>query len=262
MAEELQHVQTTAGVQAARRKPANAAQSEPVPGLGDPARSDARPVAAGSTAWRQRVTRRAQVDPRSLLAHPDNYKAHPDQQKQAISSAIDEIGFLGAILVSERSGRILDGHMRVAEAIRTGQPVLPVDYVDAVDDEEELRILGTFDPIGALAVQDQAKLAALADRSKLSSDPLIRMLGGLSRKPAPPDDDEPGGRVVGRAFGPQGGPSKGGKLGQLAEVIYPIVIECATEADQLDLVNRLAAQELAVYTLTPSPSAIGEFRGS
>lgn len=267
MTEERLHAnpeeQAAGGVQAASPNATDAAQDQPSPGDRHHDGPTAGERAPGAPkAWRKRVVAHAEIPPGVLLAHPDNWKAHPDAQKAAIVGAIEEIGFIGEVHVSQRSGRILDGHMRVAEAVRAGQATIPVGYVDCVDDAEELRILATYDPIGSLAIQDASKLASLAARSALKSDSLVQMLGRLPRRPAIPDDDEPGGRVVGAAFGPQGGPMKGGPmkgghLGQLSDVIYPIVVECATEGEQLELLNSFAEDGLAVYTLSPSPSAIG-----
>lgn len=236
------------------------------PAVATPARGNPAPSAGPDGPWRLRVTEHALINPSLLLAHPDNYKAHPDRQHRAISAAIDEIGFVGEVHVSKRSGRILDGHMRVAEAIRAQQPLVPVGYVDCADDADELRILATYDPIGAMALQDADKLGSLARRASLRADPLLQMLAGIAgtRPPSPPETPgETSGRVVGRSFGPQGGPASGGKLGLVPDLIWPLVIECQDEMEQSEVLVRLEEEyDFDIYMLEGSPSAIAERRPS
>jgi ribosomal protein L12E/L44/L45/RPP1/RPP2 len=66
------------------------------------------------------------------------------------------------ILVNKRTGRLVDGHLRVAMAKEHGITVLPVRYIDVSEDEER-EILATLDPIGALAEANQGKIKALVE---------------------------------------------------------------------------------------------------
>lgn len=196
------------------------------------------------------------MDPRDLIAHPDNYKAHPDRQTEAIGSAIAEIGWIGEIYVSSRTMRILDGHMRVAEAIRTGQPSIPVALIDCPTEADELQILATFDPIGAMALNDAMKVASLAARAGFSesADPLKQMLAGISGHRPPEPAEEPGGRIIGAGFGPQGG----GHLGRVGNLVYPVVVECDDPGEQDAVLDQLTEEGHVAYTLEPSPSAVAD----
>jgi hypothetical protein len=240
------------------RRPADPAQVHAGPRPHDQAGADAGGTDA--SRWRTRIVRRENVDPRSLAAHPDNFKAHPDHQRAAIGSALDEIGWLGEILVSDLSGRILDGHMRVGEAVAAGQPTVPVAFVDCADEAEELQVLATFDPIGQLAQQDADKLGKLAGRSRIKGDPLLRMLAGLAGTRPPEPREEPSGRVVGSAFGQQGGRVPGGHVGKLPEEVWPVVVECQDAFQQARFVEQMDGDGYGAYPLEPVPSSLAERR--
>lgn len=238
------------------RSRASKSRARAVSGAGDPVRPAAE--RAGATDWRFRIVEHADVDPLGLIEHPDNFKAHPEYQGEMLLAAIAEVGFIGEVYVSKRSNRILDGHERVALAIRAHQPLVPVGYIDCADDNEELRILATYDPIGTLARTDAIKLEAAARRGQLGSDPLLVMLSRISGTKS---RETPQGRVIGAAFGPQGGgPARGGHVGKLPTEVWPIVIECTDELHQLAVYEQLQDEELRVYLLEPGPSSLAEDR--
>lgn len=110
--------------------------------------------------WRNRIVGTAAVDPATLAPHPLNWRRHPDTQKAALRGVLREVGLVQDVLVSQQTGRLLDGHLRVALALEEAQPTIPVTYVDLSDDEERL-ILATLDPLAALAETDAAALQAL-----------------------------------------------------------------------------------------------------
>jgi 3'-phosphoadenosine 5'-phosphosulfate sulfotransferase (PAPS reductase)/FAD synthetase len=113
-----------------------------------------------SAAWRSRIVAEADVDPRTLTAHPQNWRLHPPGQREALGQVLDEVGWVTRAVVSRQTGRLLDGHLRVELAVERGEITVPVTYVDVSEDEERL-ILTSLDPIAALAKTNQEKLAAL-----------------------------------------------------------------------------------------------------
>jgi hypothetical protein len=185
----------------------------------DPRVDDDRP-------WRFRVTRHELVDPRSLLAHPDNWRAHPDAQRKVMRGAIDTIGFVGEVYVSERSNRILDGHMRVAEAIEADQPLIPVGFVDCESDEEELRIIASYDPIGTLALLDVDRHREAIARAMLADGALSDALRGMAPPPV-----EPAAELPGAASQPVDLPE-----------VWGVVVECDGEEAQAELLEMLTEQ--------------------
>lgn len=140
-------------------------------------------VADPATLWRSRIVGHDRVDPASLLAHPDNWRVHLQIQQAALKGAIDEIGYLRSVTVNIKTGRIIDGHLRVSLALRDNQPLIDVEYVDLTE-AEELKALATLDPIGALAATDEAKINDVYSQIKIESAALDQVVAGLSRNTA------------------------------------------------------------------------------
>jgi hypothetical protein len=115
--------------------------------------SDARP-------WRNRITGHGEEAPDQLLANPKNWRVHPKTQEDALSGVLGQVGWVASIIVNQRTGTVVDGHLRAAMAISHGDATVPVTYVDLTPDEEDL-VLATFDPLSAAAVTDRAKLDSL-----------------------------------------------------------------------------------------------------
>ena len=92
-----------------------------------------------------------------LLAHPNNWRLHPKYQQDALAGLIDDIGFIRSVLVNKTTGTVIDGHLRVALASRSGVQELPVEYVELTE-EQEIKALALLDPIAGMAETDRAKL--------------------------------------------------------------------------------------------------------
>ena len=103
-----------------------------------------------SEVWRNRIVGEREADPRELTAHPLNWRLHPPEQQKGMRAILDEVGIVQRVIVSQRTGRILDGHLRVEQAIAADQPRIPIVMVD-VDEDEERIILATFDTLGGMA---------------------------------------------------------------------------------------------------------------
>lgn len=104
--------------------------------------------------WRNRIIESGELPADQFLAHPENARRHPARQREALRGSLDELGWIARVLVSARSGRVLDGHARIEEAITKNEAqLIPYDKLD-VTEEEERKILGYFDPITGLAEYD------------------------------------------------------------------------------------------------------------
>ena len=98
-----------------------------------------------------------------FLANPLNWRIHPQFQQEAMAGALNEIGWIDEVTVNTRTGRIVDGHLRVTLALRAGDNT-PVPYKEVdLSEEEEALALASKDPIAALAVTDNAQYLALLD---------------------------------------------------------------------------------------------------
>jgi hypothetical protein len=140
--------------------------------------------------WDSRIVGFSEIAPDQLLANPLNARRHPAVQRDALRASLDALGWVAPVLVNQRTGRMVDGHARVEEALSAGLATVPVITVD-VSEEDERLMLATFDPIGAMATTDQAVLdqllndldvrgldeviAALRVDSFVVDDPLPRM---------------------------------------------------------------------------------------
>lgn len=131
-------------------------------------------------AWRNRIVGMEDVAPDQLLAHPDNFRRHGKAQQEAMEAVFEDLGWVQNIVVNKRSGRVIDGHMRVELAMRKGVPTVPVVYVDLTD-EEERKALATIDPMGALATMDKEQTRDLLVGLDMDDDRLDALMGQLAK---------------------------------------------------------------------------------
>ena len=80
---------------------------------------------APTAAWRNRIVGTGDEAPDQLLANPANWRIHPKAQQAALVGALDTVGWVQQVLVNRRSGFVVDGHARVARALRRGEPTVP-----------------------------------------------------------------------------------------------------------------------------------------
>lgn len=111
--------------------------------------------------WRNRIVGSGEEKPSDLVANPRNWRVHPMKQGAALEEVLDRVGWVAQVLVNRRTGVVVDGHLRVALAVRRDEASIPVVYVD-LDESEEALILATLDPLGAMALTDAELLRALA----------------------------------------------------------------------------------------------------
>jgi DNA modification methylase len=141
------------------------------------------PAVASAPAWANRIVGSGEEAPDQLLANPANFRVHPKAQQEALAGVLDQVGWVQNVLVNQRTGHVVDGHLRVALAISRGEPIVPVLYVDLSEDEERL-VLASLDPLAAMATTDEAKLRELLAEVSVDSEALMAMLAGLA--PAEP----------------------------------------------------------------------------
>jgi hypothetical protein len=111
------------------------------------------------------------LNPETLVPSPANFRRHPSLQREALDSSISEHGWLSAPIVNKQTNRILDGHARVELAAENGEATIPVRVVD-VSEEQEKRILASFDQIGSLAERDDEALTVLLQELAESAEGL------------------------------------------------------------------------------------------
>jgi ParB-like chromosome segregation protein Spo0J len=125
--------------------------------------------------WANRITRYSEQNPEQLLAHYANTNNHTNEQREALKALLGDVGIVQNIIVNDTTGRLLDGHARVEEALTEGQTKLPVTHVELTE-EEETKILLFLDPIARLAYPNKENIELLLETVTLDSEPLENLL--------------------------------------------------------------------------------------
>ena len=152
------------------------------------AKTEKMPKKGPEPVWRSRIVGYGEVSPAKLRAHPANWRDHPDAQHDAMTEILTGVGLVQNIIVNKRLSTswpkkernvqtLIDGHLRLTLALRDGHRRLPVTYVDLTPDEESL-VLATLDPVAAMAVADETKLADLLQSVNASA--LLESIDGNS----------------------------------------------------------------------------------
>lgn len=108
--------------------------------------------------WKDKLGQIEARPARDLLKHlhPENWRGHPGDQREMMRKILDRVGWVAPVIVSKRSGRVIDGEMRIQIAAEQDE-MIQVQFV-YLDEEEERIALATFDAIGELAQIDEGML--------------------------------------------------------------------------------------------------------
>lgn len=131
--------------------------------------------------WKNRIVGSGEEDPTQLLANPRNWRTHPMRQRMAMRGSLGEIGWVQQVIVNQRTGHVVDGHLRVEEAISAEAPKVPVLYVDLSEEEEGI-VLATLDPLGAMAGRSEEALQALIGELSVGDEALGALLASMARQ--------------------------------------------------------------------------------
>lgn len=107
-----------------------------------------------------RIVEIGSAAPEQLMPHPLNWRKHPQFQRDSLKAILQRIGWVQNVVVNRRTGRLIDGHLRVALAMEMQEPQVPVLYVDLSEEEEKV-VLASLDPIGDYSTADLAVLTRL-----------------------------------------------------------------------------------------------------
>jgi len=118
------------------------------------------------------------LDPKDLTPNPKNWRKHPKAQTEALAEILRQVGWAGALLYNEQTGRLIDGHLRQKVANDDKVPVL----VGSWTEEQEALILATLDPLAAMAETDAKQAQMLLDGLGQQSEAIQVVLDGLVSK--------------------------------------------------------------------------------
>lgn len=184
--------------------------------------------------WQNKIVRYAEFDPAELVAHPQNWRQHPKLQSDAMEGVLTEVGWVAPVIVNDRTGHMLDGHLRVSRALSRNQPTVPVLYVD-LSEAEELEILATFDPLSAMAAKDADQLAALLDQVSSGETAVQAMLDQLAQD---------------AGITPMLASSAENADINDIPAQFMVIVECRTEHEQVALLQRFMDEGLSCRALT------------
>jgi ParB-like chromosome segregation protein Spo0J len=157
-----------------------------------------KPTKLETSKWRNRITGHGAESPDKLLANPKNWRIHPTAQGEALAGILDEVGWVQSVVVNQRTGFVVDGHLRVALALKSRESAVPVVYVD-LSEEDEAKVLASFDAVSQMALADSQALSDLINGIDFGSEALGSFLDSLVDQaelaalvdvPASPDEGE------------------------------------------------------------------------
>lgn len=166
-----------------------------------------------------------------LRPNPDNPNRHPDEQIQLLSRMIRENGWRDRITVSNLSGMIVKGHGRYLAAIRAGLSMAPVDYQDYKTEVDEITDLIGDNKISEFSVIDE--------------DAARRLIEGLNMD----FDFELAGFLLENSIEHQKKKLKESPTNDVINEIYGIYIECESEVQQVELLERFNQEGLSCRAL-------------
>jgi len=107
------------------------------------------------TEYKNRIIGSGEEPLDQILFNPRNWRVHPLNQQNALKGVLEEVGWVQEVIINQRTGHLVDGHLRCQLAAREGAKTIPVKYVDLSEDEEGLEY-AKRDPVDAEPQIDRA----------------------------------------------------------------------------------------------------------
>ena len=183
---------------------------------------------------RDRIKELRRVPAGELRPNPRNWRVHPQAQHDALRGVLAEVGYADALLARELpdgSLVLIDGHLR---AETTPDAVVPVLVLD-VDEAEADKILLTHDPLAGMATVSDDELAALLRDVETDNEAVRAMFESLAGEMGKADE-----LLAAAADRPEVDVPES----------YQVVVECADEADQQAVFERMRAEGYRCRVLT------------
>lgn len=132
--------------------------------------------------WRNRIVDEGEVPAAELVPflNPKNWREHNEDQAAAMTAVLDEVGWVQDVIFNRTTNHVVDGHLRIMKAAERGETV-PVTYVELTE-EEENKVLATFDPLSTLATVNQKAFDDLLATVQTDSLLLRHMLDNVGER--------------------------------------------------------------------------------
>jgi len=140
--------------------------------------------------WDVRITGYGVKAASEFSANPNNWRLHPEEQRQAVMGSLDTLGWIDVVIENSRTGYLIDGHERLWEALKCGEKT-PVPYIQVdLSEEEEAQALATLDPITGMARPDREKLNELIHSIQSDDARVQAMIAEIARQNGLYEDGE------------------------------------------------------------------------
>lgn len=130
--------------------------------------------------WKNRIIGHGSKPASQFQAHPNNWRKHPARQRKAVKGSLDDLGWIDTVIENVRTGRLIDGHERVWQALDNGDAEVPYIQVD-LSEAEEAQALLSLDAIAALAESDAEKIDALLQDVKTDNADVMEFLENMAK---------------------------------------------------------------------------------
>jgi hypothetical protein len=184
---------------------------------------------------RNRIKAHVRIRAGDLVPHELNPRTHTEAQRAALGDLYAEIGFARSLLAYELpDGRLklIDGHLRQDLA-----PDMEVDVeVLDVSDAEARALLLSLDPLAQLADYDNTALDRLRALCGTSSDAIANLWASVGRANAAVEESLAAARTA-------------SDRPEAIHEQYLILVECADEQTQIDLLERFRQEGLKCKAL-------------
>ena len=122
-------------------------------------------------------------------ANPLNPRIHPQHQRDVIRASLQRFGIISPVVVSKRSGYLIDGHERVWQALAEGDDTL-VPYVEAdVEEDKEAELILTYDKSTMMAEYDPVNLQLLMEQVNTDDEVLAKLFAEMEQEYIAVEDD-------------------------------------------------------------------------
>jgi hypothetical protein len=175
---------------------------------------------------RNRIVEHVAVRAGDLVPHPNNWRRHPPGQRRALEDSLEELGDIRSLLgyrLPDGRIQLIDGHLR-----RDLDPerIVTVELVD-LSEEESAKALLTLDPLAELAETDAKAVQTLVAGLRTESESLRELWQVASKA------DKSARMALDRDEEMEAPPER-----------FLVLIECADEAQQVELLQRFGAEGL------------------
>jgi len=132
--------------------------------------------------WQIRIVEYGVKPAKEFKAHDLNPREHPTDQREPLRGSLSTIGFIKPVIENVRSGKLIDGHGRIEEALAISDE-MPIPFVTVdLDQSEEALAIATLDEITKRAKTNADVFKLLQARIQTSNEVLNNFLGDVASR--------------------------------------------------------------------------------